>query len=138
MRKWIPLSIMLFALSAYGQAPASETPTPAESDLLGQVQQVLDGVDGYTPVPETPSITPVMILDARQCVAMALRQNARALAAAEDAAAKAAVRAQAKSQRLPQAKFETAYVYTQELERQVGNGLAQLILETDRFMPEKH
>lgn len=137
MHKLLALFLLLPMTVAVAQAPAPEAPSPEVSELLGHVQNVLNGVENYTPAAPPPPAEPLLTLDAKQCVELALRQNAQALAALEDVAAKEALVGQAKAQRMPQAKVETGYVYTKDLQRQVGNGLAQLVLETDNLMPDK-
>lgn len=94
-------------------AGARETPLNA---LLTNVQEVLDGVEAEPFAPSPISEDAPLVLDVHQCVARAFEQNAQALIAAEEVAARKAQVGQAISLWLPQVKGEVGYSYIQATE----------------------
>jgi len=104
------------AFDAMGQ----ETNPLGANALLQNVQEVMTGVDEYVPVEEPAPKEEPLVLDMRACVELALAQHPRVLKAGEDAAAARARIGQAKSRRLPQAKLQAAYTYSEGFSQDFG------------------
>lgn len=110
----------LACLAALLAAPL-EAEESIVNQLLERVQPVLSGVDGAALFPSPPEATgPPLSLDLTQCVATALRDNARAQAAGEDVLAREAQIGQARAAKRPQITGQLAYAYVEGLERPVN------------------
>lgn len=103
---------VLLPVIAAGQTPESGAPNAETAELLQIIGPVLDGVETYTSPESGAAAAPeARSLDVRQCVQIALEQNAQVLASSEEVAAREAQHGQAKSLRLPQVKGKATYAY---------------------------
>ncbi len=133
--KWMNLLVIAFLASV---AVAQEGPEPpaapgavegrSSGSLLEGAGDVLEAVDtsplADTKTGEAPSGN-ALLLDVRQCVEMALAQNARVMVADEDVAAAHARTGQARAQFMPQVKASSGYQRTNQPE--LGGMLGKLV-----------
>lgn len=137
---WLAWIVLAGQIAAPGSAAIEATPENAALKvLLDGVQAVLDGVDDSA-APAQPEAPPaVVFLDVEQCVAIALEQNAQALAADEAVKAAEARTGQAASRRLPQLKTQAAYNYISGLDREVKiKGPLSWLIDANDIGPNPH
>ncbi len=134
----ILLGVLAFtAPLLWAQDAKQDEPQGGMNVLLNGTQDVIAGAENFAPAAPAAAPAEKTVLEVRQCVERALKENAKALSAQNDLDAKKSKIGQARSQRLPQANGAVAYTYVEGLkDASVGGGLISLFMGGSSFMPK--